>query len=94
MSQCSVLSGCSALGSVTACTIALTLILLLQPSNVCFCREEIQRLKLENPRMTHKEAFGIAADQVSWLLLFVKMPSAHYMQEGDGAQWPLFDVFK
>ncbi len=30
----------------------------------CYYREEIARLKMHNPLMTHKEAFGIAADQV------------------------------
>lgn len=29
------------------------------------CREEITRLKAQNPAMSHKEAFGIAADHVS-----------------------------
>lgn len=44
--------------------IDLALILLCSYKNI-FSREEIRRLKTENPNMTHKEAFSTAAKNVS-----------------------------
>lgn len=67
---------CACLHAVAVC-VGITLqqlrfLLPLVHMTVCTaCREEIQRLKALNPSMTHKEAFGLAADQVCRLDPFV-----------------------
>lgn len=43
----------------------LALVLLFSYKNI-FIREEIRRIKTENPRIAHKEAFSTAAKNVSW----------------------------
>jgi hypothetical protein len=39
----------------------------LLKNKMCFCREEIQRIKANNPDISHREAFSTAAKNVSGL---------------------------
>lgn len=39
---------------------------MISPNLITNSREEIRRLKAENPKMTHKEAFSTAAKNVSF----------------------------